>query len=209
MTEVANLVGQHFGRLTVIRKHSKSNARKQALWECECSCGSENVVIVPTTSLRKEITRSCGCLRKETTIDRNNTHGLTNTPEYGVWCRIKNRCYNEKEKSYHDYGGRGITMCDEWKESFEAFYRDMGPRPSPEHSIDRRDNNKGYSKENCRWATLVEQANNRRDNLYFDFDGDRKTLTEWCREFGLNYNRIRYLILKKGISFEDAIYSEE
>ena len=122
---------------------------------------------------------------------------------------MRQRCHNPKNKKYHLYGGRGITVCDEWKESFEAFYRDMGPRPSPEHSIDRRDNNKGYSKENCRWATLVEQANNRRDNLYFDFDGDRKTLTEWCREFGLNYNRIRYLILKKGISFEDAIYSEE
>ncbi len=204
MTEAANLIGQHFGRLTVIRKHHKSNARKQALWECVCGCGSENVVIVPTTSLRKEITRSCGCLRKEATVARNNTHGLANTPEYGVWCRIKNRCYNEKEKSYPDYGGRGITMSSEWKESFEAFYHDMGPRPTAGYTVERRDNDKGYSKENCEWATRKEQANNRRTNIYYELGGESKTLQQWCEELDLKYITV-YQRLRHGMSFEEAI----
>ena len=94
-------------------------------------------------------------------------------------------------------------MCDEWKESFEAFYRDMGPRPSNEHSIDRKDNSKGYSKDNCRWATKKEQNNNRRDNVYYEFDGEKKTLAEWCHELQIPYQRM-YKLLERGFSFEDA-----
>lgn len=208
MPKLIDYTGQQFGRLTVIKRLLISNGYNSRVVECLCNpeyggCGKTTTVDL--SRLIDGAVVSCGCYRKE----RATKHGHHKVPEYKTWVNIKQRCYNKKNDQYDDYGGRGITMCDEWKESFEAFYRDMGPRPSPEHSIDRRDNNKGYSKENCRWATLVEQANNRRDNLYFDFDGDRKTLTEWCREFGLNYNRIRYLILKKGISFEDAIYSEE
>lgn len=204
MTEAANLAGQHFGRLTVIRKYSENNARKQAMWECACACGSEKVVLVPTTSLRKEITRSCGCLRREITSARNSTHGFANTPEYGVWCRIKNRCYNKNEKSYSDYGARGITMCREWKESFEAFYRDMGSRPSHEYTIERRDNYKGYFKENCIWTTRKEQANNRRTNVCYELSGKSQTLRQWCEELDLKYITV-YHRLKRGIKFEDAI----
>ena len=204
--KASNLTGQRFSRL-VVQSICRQDDSNRMHWLCLCDCG--NTIVARADNLKQGLTRSCGCLRIETTGVGAVTHGMCGTSEYEIWKGIKKRCCVEDYIEFPQYGGRGITMCDEWKESFEAFYRDMGPRPSPEHSIDRRDNNKGYSKENCRWATLVEQANNRRDNLYFDFDGDRKTLTEWCREFGLNYNRIRYLILKKGMSFEDAIYSEE
>ena len=204
--KASNLTGQRFSKL-VVQSICRQDGSNRMHWLCLCDCG--NTIVVRADNLKHGLTRSCGCLRIEATGVGAVTHGMCGTPEYEIWKGIKKRCCAEDYIEFPQYGGRGITICDEWKESFEAFYRDMGPRPSPEHSIDRRDNNKGYSKENCRWATLVEQANNRRDNLYFDFDGDRKTLTEWCREFGLNYNRIRYLILKKGMSFEDAIYSEE
>jgi hypothetical protein len=99
-------------------------------------------------------------------------------------------------------------MCPEWEKSFETFYNDMGTRPSPEHSIDRKDNNKGYNPDNCHWTTKKEQANNRRNNILYDFDGDRQTLAEWCDELGLCYNTTYYL-LSKNLSFEDAVYANE
>ena len=199
MPGAIDLTGQKFSRLTVIRR-ATNNPRGEARWECVCECGSGKTIIAISGNLKNQHTRSCGCLTKEA----KTTHGLRHTPEYRVWDNIKRRCYSEKHKSYSDYGARGITMCDEWKESFEAFYRDMGPRPTQQHTIDRRENDKGYSKENCRWTTWEEQANNRRNNIYYELDGKTKTLAEWCRDLSLPYSAI-YTRMKRGANFEDAI----
>ena len=198
-----DLSGQRFDRLTVILKHPSNVKNGHVRWECLCDpkyggCG--NITIVNVSHLKNGHVRSCGCFRKE----NKTTHGFSDSPEYGIWNAIKKRCYNPNNQYYSNYGGRGITMSDEWKESFEAFYRDMGPRPSHKHTIDRRENDKGYSKDNCRWATRIEQNNNRKNNIYYEFDGERKTLGEWCSELDLNYDAVYYR-LQKGMEFEDAL----
>ena len=116
---------------------------------------------------------------------------------------MKSRCYYPKDKHYDNYGGRGIEVCSEWKDSFEVFYRDMGSRPTPKHTLERINSDGNYSKENCRWATWEEQANNRRNNIYYEFDGEKRTLAQWCRELRIDYGKMYYL-LSKGIEFEDA-----
>lgn len=198
--------GQRFGKLTVGKRVETANKSSGTKVECVCDCG--NVTTAYISNMQRGLTKSCGCLQKEAVRKARTTHGMKNSSEYVIWFGMKARCYNPKSTHYKDYGGRGITMCDEWKESFEAFYRDMGPRPSPEHTIDRKDGDKGYSKENCRWATRKEQANNRRNGILYEFDGERKTLAEWCDELGLCYNTTYYLLSKK-ISFEDAVYANE
>ena len=200
MPKIVDLRGQIFGRLTVLKRHESARpGYLSPFWECECICGKFSIVHI--ANLRESgATKSCGCANKE----KVTTHGMSKTPEYVVWGGIKHRCYNPKAKYYHHYGGRGITMCDEWRDSFEAFYRDMGPRPTPEHTIERDDNDLGYSKDNCRWATALEQANNTRRNVYFEFDGEKKTLKAWCHELNLPYTRM-YNRIRKGMSFEDAV----
>lgn len=197
-----DLSGQRFGRLVAKQIISERTSYGHIQWECVCDC--KNVVLVTTASLRSGATGSCGCLQKEAVKAVNFKHGASHSSEYDIWSEIKRRCYNKNFHAYIDYGSRGITMCDEWKESFEAFYRDMGPRPSPKYSIDRRDNNKGYSKDNCRWATRIEQNNNRRNTLYFEFDGEKKALADWCRELNVPYNAV-YERIKRGMDFEDAL----
>lgn len=204
--KLSDLVGKRFERLTVRLRVPQNSKDGRVMWECQCDCGS--ITYIPTYSLKSGNTRSCGCLRNEQLIGISVTHGMRNSSEYSIWCDIKTRCYNKARQHYHYYGGRGIEMSPEWRDSFEAFYRDMGPRPSPKHSIDRRDNNLGYSKENCRWATRIEQANNTQRNIYIEFLGDKKTLSEWCKELGLHYKTV-YRRLKRGMSFEDAIYGDK
>lgn len=157
-------IGQRFGALTVIerdvRMHDKA---RSALWVCLCDCGTKKTVSADRL-VRGRVT-SCGCRRH--VGDLKATHGLTRAgnkppPEYGVWSMMKDRCSNPNNDSYADYGARGIAVCVEWQNDFTAFMRDMGPRPSPKHSIDRKNNDLGYTADNCRWATSVEQANNRR-----------------------------------------------
>ena len=205
-TTLNDLTGNRYGRLVVLHRHFENTKLGFPIWVCSCSCG--NNTLVQGNHLRSGATKSCGCLHREIATQMNTSHGKTYSSEYRIWSGIKTRCCNKENPAYPYYGGRGITICDEWQDSFEAFYRDMGPRPSSDHSIDRKDNDKGYSKENCRWATRKEQANNRRNGILYEFDGERKTLAEWCDELGLCYNTTYYLLSKK-ISFEDAVYANE
>jgi hypothetical protein len=126
-------------------------------------------------------------------ITKVEYHGMKSVPEYTVWTHMRARCYDKNSISYPNYGGRGITICDRWK-SFKAFYEDMGSRPSPTHQLERINNDKGYSPENCKWATKLEQANNTRTNHLVTIDGSTKTIAEWSRKSGLGQGTIWYRV---------------
>lgn len=197
MSRVINYARQVFGRLTVIEPLYDRGGRFSSIWICKCSCGNETRVDI--NNVKRGRTKSCGCIHKEAVTK----HGMSRTVEHAAWRAMLDRCYREQNREYHRYGGRGITVCDEWKE-FEAFYRDMGDRPSPDHSLDREDNDKGYYKENCRWVTLDVQLRNMSTNVVYERNGQRKILTDWCNELGLNYNTV-VSRLRRGWSFERAI----
>jgi hypothetical protein len=191
------LPGQQFSQLTVhseLPEHVFPCGITCRVWLCLCSCGNFKEVREP--HLRSEHTKSCGCL--------HTIHGLTKTTEFDVWSSIKKRCLNPNHKSYADYGGRGITICPEWRDSFATFLADMGPRPSPQHSIDRIDVNGNYCKENCRWATPREQQNNRRNNHLLTFNGTTMTLAEWSRLTLIHKATLRWRI-SMGWSSEDVL----
>lgn len=159
-----NFLGNRYNRLKVIGEVEKQN-RKRFL-KCVCDCGQETVV--RSDKLKSGHTKSCGCLQRERTRDvssKAKTHGMANSSEYHIWCGMKARCFNENNKSYKNYGGRGITVCDRWRDSFENFYEDMGPRPSSIHQIDRINNDGNYEPGNCKWRTPSENCLNRRCKL--------------------------------------------
>lgn len=152
------LSGQRFGRLTAVRD-AGSDAANHRLWLCRCDCGQETTV--STNRLRTGNTKSCGCLYRETKTTHGATRGGRPTPEFRAWVHMRRRCSDPKHPQFHDYGGRGISVCDRWQ-AFDAFLADMGARPSAAHSLDRIDVNGGYEPGNCRWATKDVQQHNRR-----------------------------------------------
>lgn len=185
MKKVKDLTGQKFGRLTPL-KFLRIEKHK-AIWLCQCDCG--NFIEVRWVELTKGHTKSCGCLRKETCSNINKTHNKTNTRLYSIWCDIKKRCYNKNSRCYKDYGGRGIAVCDEWKDDFVEFYNwSMSHDYNDTLTIDRIDVNRNYEPSNCRWTTYKQQARNTRRNRYFTINGETHCLSEWCEIYIYNIN---------------------
>lgn len=184
MPAFVDLKGSRFGRLKVTARFHPVK-KSQTKWLCVCDCGNE--IIVFAGNLTRGHTKSCGCL----TLELRRTHGLTDTGEYRIYRNMLRRCCSPKDKRYSDYGGRGIGVCESWRDSFEAFYTDMGPRPSSNHSLDRINNDGWYSLENCKWSTGVEQQNNTRRNVIVEHDSRSLTLAQWARELNVNTSTLR------------------
>jgi hypothetical protein len=185
-----DFTGQRFGRLLVIEM-AGSDKYKRSLWNCKCDCG--NFKVVSGNHLQTGNSTSCGCLQKETRAANgksNTVHGLTNSPIMRAWQSMKDRCYNPKTDSYKYYGGRGITVCDEWRDSFYSFVVDMGQTFKEGLTLDRKDSNKGYSKDNCRWATRKEQQNNLRNNVIIETPKGKMTIAIAAETFNIPAHRL-------------------
>jgi hypothetical protein len=196
MHNALNLTGQRFGRLIAIsRAITPVGTRKgPAMWTARCDCGKS--ITTRAISLKSGNTTSCGCSRTK--------HGQARTGLYRLWSAMIARCERPTAKSYKDYGARGISVCPRWRGSFEAFAEDMGPRPSPSHTLDRIDPNRGYEPGNVRWATWVQQGRNKRSNRLLTVDGVTMTLTEWSERTGIGVTTIRERI-RRGWSVSRAV----
>jgi hypothetical protein len=194
-----DLSGQHFGELTVLTDGGRDGNGK-TLWRCICSCGTETVKYA--FNLRRGRATSCGCTGRNETFKA--THGQAGTPLYRRWAEMLKRTTNANSGRYADYGGRGIGVHPEWQDSFEAFARDMAEGFSPELTLERIDNDRGYEPGNVRWATYVEQARNTRRSHRVEFRGQTRVLVEWCEVLGLSYGAVRQR-LYKGWSIERAL----
>lgn len=194
-SKIKDLSGQKFNMLTAIRIAQRNPLK----WECKCDCG--NTCYVSSKNLIHNHQKSCGCLSHI----GNPKHNQSYTRVYRIYAKIKRRCFVQDDPAYDRYGGRGITMCDEWKNSFESFSNwAYANGYKQEYSIDRIDNNGNYCPENCRWTDPITQGNNKRNNKYYTYNGTTKTLSEWCREKNMSYKVVWYR-LSHGWDFEKAI----
>ena len=215
MGKINDLTGRRFGMLVAVEYVGRKNGR--TLWRCICDCGKESVT--GYSNLMTGNTKSCGCMekanleyfqrhsyrRKSASLDFSGT--LNKHPLYGLWSSMLTRCYNKNSKHYNIYGGRGIKVCDRWLPvnfGFEHFVSDMGERPSNMHTLDRINNDGDYCPENCRWATITQQSNNKRKSIIVYYFGKRIYLKELCQIIGLNYSRVAHQI-QKGFDINSII----
>lgn len=189
---LVDLTGHIFGRLTVLKRaddYIQPSGRRRPAWLCRCECGNEIIALGDNLSCGR--TNSCGCLRKEMMAEKQVTHGKTDTRLYAIWQQMKNRCCNKNLKAYKDYGGRGISVCDEWMHDFNTFYTwSIQHGYTDDLSIDRIDNDGNYTPNNCRWVTGAAQANNRRTNRLYTLDGETMSLTEWAHSRGVDPRKV-------------------
>lgn len=179
-SKIIDITGQKFNKLTVLGIAS----RNPLYWRCRCDCG--NIINVRTSNLKRNQVKSCGCIHH----NGNPIHNLCHTRLYRIRAKIIRRCYVKEDPAYPSYGGRGIKMCDEWRNSVESFFDwAISNGYSDELSIDRINNDGDYTPNNCRWANSKEQSNNRRSNINITINGETKTMTEWCEETGVSYKR--------------------
>lgn len=173
-----DMTGFQFDRLLVLGFAGSKNKHRE--WYCSCACNMGQAFIVNGSSLRRGLSRSCGCLASELLGNRKRQHGMKETPEYKAYSKAKSRCQNPNATQYKDWGGRGIKFLFE---SFEEFYREVGDRPSETHSIGRIDNSGNYEPGNVRWEDKESQSNNKRNNIFITIRGETKTLKQWMRGF--------------------------
>ena len=201
-----DLTGKRFGRLTVIKRVPSKNLTK---WLCRCDCGKEIEAL--GNNLKRGHTTSCGCYREEKRPTLAYKHGLKHTRAYMIWEKMKGRCLCETNPSYPRYGGRGITICDEWRDNPVAFIEwayANGYREDAEYgecTVDRIDVDKGYSPDNCRIVDEKVQANNRRTNRWIEHGGERKTMAQWADVLGINPMKLRYYLIDKGMTIQEII----
>lgn len=190
MSKTIPMIGKRFGRLTVIAEGEKSATSRSARWICRCDCGN---ITKPITGevLRKGKATSCGCYKRELTIERSTRHGLCGTRIHRIWSGMKSRCYNPNAPKYSRYGARGIRVCDEWLNSLEAFCEwAMTHGYADNLTIDRIDNDGNYCPENCRWTTNEDQCNNRGHHILLEINGETKTIAQWAKSTEIAYRTI-------------------
>lgn len=200
MAKFIDITGERFGNLIAIERLPNLKGGV-TVYRCLCDCGNET--IVRANNLKSGAVRSCGCLLH---TSKNATHRMSNTRIYHIWASMRSRCSNKNLPFYKNYGGRGISVCDEWNNSFETFYSwaiNNGYRDGS--SIERIDNDGNYCPENCKWIDLGKQANNRRMNKRIEYKGETHNLSEWCKILGVSYSLVHNRMNKLGWSFERAV----
>ena len=197
---IKDMTGLSIGRLTV-ETCAGTDSKGIVRWSCRCACG--NIVIVPGYVLRRGASKSCGCIRKEHGAQILYRHGMSRSRVYSIWFGMVRRCTDPKHKDYPRYGGSGITICGTWLK-FLPFYADMGDPPTNKHEIDRKENDKGYFKDNCRWATCKENQRNRTSNRLITHNGETKLLVEWAELSPVAYPTFRSR-LEMGWAMEKAL----
>ena len=200
MSRFIDITGQKFNKLTAIER-LENGSGGVPIWLCKCDCG--NFTRVRGSNLKNGSVKSCGCMLKNGTT---TTHGLSHSKIYNIWNGMKARCSNPKSCSYKRYGARGISVCDDWKNSFENFYSwSIQNGYGDNLTIERIDNDGNYCPENCKWVSRKEQCRNRRTNVIFEYMGEKHILIEWCEILNLDYKFIHNRIYKMGWSFEKSI----
>lgn len=196
-----DLTGKVFERLTVIENLGLDETKKFTMWKCRCECGNE--IITRKHALKNGRTKSCGCHRVETQYQKLFKHGMFDTAIYRSWQAMKRRCQSPTDVNYVNYGGRGIKVFEEWND-FEAFYRDMGDTHKEGLTLDRIDVNGDYTPENCRWATMMEQGNNKRNTIFITVFGETLPISEVARKYNMNRNTL-YQRIRRGMTPEAAV----